>query len=208
MSHYNECYISYSTVAKKLIGRDTQIIREEGVRTRHPRFYASHFHDILISRLLYTARSVEHCACDLKGFHRQLSYIESTLPVLVLTRKPKFQNRLFVFDRADANQPWYLPPLSSVKSTNLFYIISAQTIRDKSGIPLRIFNKAEIVNISDDVITLDKKLALMDVPTLQIMCGLLNINAQIERNFSIPTIENLCVYAKKIVLALEEKYKF
>lgn len=211
-NRYDELYRVYSHIAKSLIGNDITVIDEKEFRTqrKHAQLFASSFHDRYVKCLLKYVKQLDDNEIDYKGFMRKVSYIESVFPVMAFSKTKWRNSRLYVLDRESALEVWRQSPFIEYKSTHGIFFITAQTIKNRDGLPLRIFSPEDTVNIDDNAQTITRKLSGMDDNTKETMFFLLksafNSNSARDEKISVDGLSDDMI--KDLILDIKAKYHF
>lgn len=173
---YDQLFMAYAKIARKLIGKDITVLDEEDFHTKkkYSRFYAYTFHNKFVKSIIQYVRQILNGELDYKGFMRKISYIESVFPIMVLSKSRMKYSRLYVLDRELAHEVWQQSPFLEFKNSYGIYFITAQTITDAEGKPIRIFSPKDTVNITDNRLEIVRKLQAMDEVTKRTMFYLLS----------------------------------
>ena len=77
-------------------------------------------------------------------------------------------------DRELAHEVWHQSPFLEFKNSYGIYFITAQTITDAKGSPIRIFSPEDTVNITDSRLEIIRKLKVTDEATKRTIFYLLS----------------------------------
>jgi hypothetical protein len=171
---YENLFQQLSVIARKLLGEDIRIVDEASAREKKSRFYANHYHNIFVNRTIASIKAMASGKVSFNELMRQISYVESTFPVMILSKNRGKFSRLYVIDRVHALNVWNNPPLMQYKESHNIFFIYFQTLTLPSGEPIRIFNPDDTVNITDSIEDVQKKLVKLDTQTKLIMLYLLS----------------------------------